>query len=563
MIFAFIILSTAILLSVVAAYYSIAGLTAIFAAAIVPVIIMGATLELGKVVATVWLHNNWKRISLAFKLYLVPAVIFLMVLTSMGIFGFLSKAHSDQSLVSGDAMSKVALYDEKISVEKENIAQAKKALEQMNAQVDQVLGRSDSERGAEKAVNIRKQQARERNELQTSILKSQKEIQRLQQERAPLAAEFRKVEAEVGPIKYIAALLYGDDPDQNILERAVRWVIILIVVVFDPLALCLILAGNKQVEWAKAAKINKPSSEFLSKDTSTTLPDNPEISEDLVKNDSSDEKENQEDTVLDYGECPKCATRLVNAPGIAIFCPNKDCDVFDGPDLYSNDLEQESDDFFVRAKLTAQAIDLMDEQQRATAANAEVEKIQTDEPELYYTDIVTEATEPNPIVETSEDIKEEVKDEPMFEGVKNENGDWVQTGPAFTEKKELPYIKSEGDYVEYQGKSMHIDVLRVMNPELFLQEDLDRASDTNFGTEFPANPKTGNIFVRVDTTPNKVFKYNGVRWIEVNRGITESYLTDEYLQFLVDKIATGEYDLDTLTENEQIAIEKYIQNQNT
>ena len=206
MFFAYIILFTALLLSAVAAYYSIAGLTAIFAAAVIPVVIMGATLELGKVVATVWLHNNWKRINWVFKTYLIPAIVFLMLLTSMGIFGFLSKAHSDQSLVSGDAMSKVAIFDEKIATEKENIAQAKKALEQMNAQVDQMLGRSDTERGAERAVSIRKNQAKERNELQAQIAKSQKEIQKLQEERAPLAAEFRKVEAEVGPIKYIAAL---------------------------------------------------------------------------------------------------------------------------------------------------------------------------------------------------------------------------------------------------------------------------------------------------------------------------------------------------------------------
>ena len=254
MIFALAILSTALLLSMVAAYYSVAGLTAIFSAAVIPVIIMGASLELGKVVATVWLHNNWKRISFLFKVYLVPAILFLMILTSMGIFGFLSKAHSDQGLISGDAISKVAIYDEKIATEKDNIASAKKAIEQMNAQVDGMMGRTDTDRGAERAVQIRKNQAKERASLQAEINKAQKSIVLLQEERAPLAAEFRKVEAEVGPIKYIAAFLYGDNPDQNVLEKAVRWVIILIVVVFDPLALCLILAANKQIEWVKEDK---------------------------------------------------------------------------------------------------------------------------------------------------------------------------------------------------------------------------------------------------------------------------------------------------------------------
>ena len=171
MIFAITMFLTALFLSVVAAYYSIAGLTAIFAAAVIPVIIMGATLELGKVVATVWLHNNWKRINWAYKSYLIPAIVFLMLLTSMGIFGFLSKAHSDQSLVSGDSMAKVAIYDEKIATEKGNIESARKALTQMDAQVDQMLGRTDSDRGAERAVQIRRQQQKERNSLQKEITK--------------------------------------------------------------------------------------------------------------------------------------------------------------------------------------------------------------------------------------------------------------------------------------------------------------------------------------------------------------------------------------------------------
>jgi hypothetical protein len=107
----------------------------------------------------------------------------------------------------------------------------------MNSQVDQMMSRTDTDRGAERAVAIRKQQARERANATSRNYSSQKNIQALQEERAPLAAEFRKVEAEVGPIKYIAALIYGDNPDQNLLEAAVRWVIILIVIVFDPLSI--------------------------------------------------------------------------------------------------------------------------------------------------------------------------------------------------------------------------------------------------------------------------------------------------------------------------------------
>ncbi len=246
MIFGLAILATALLLSMVAAYYSVAGLVAIFSAATIPVIIMGGSLELGKIVATVWLHNNWRRVGWAFKAYLVPAVAFLMILTSMGIFGYLSKAHSDQSLVSGDSVAKVAIYDEKIKTAKDNIDANRKALKQMDEAVDQVMGRSQDEKGADKAVAIRRGQQKERARILVDIEAEQKKITSLNEERAPLAAEFRKVESEVGPIKYIAALIYGDNPDSNVLERAVRLVIIMIVLVFDPLALTLILAANKQ-----------------------------------------------------------------------------------------------------------------------------------------------------------------------------------------------------------------------------------------------------------------------------------------------------------------------------
>jgi hypothetical protein len=251
MLFGLCILATALLLSAVAAYYSVAGLVAIFSAATIPVIIMGGSLELGKIAATVWLHNNWRRAGWAFKTYLIPAVAFLMILTSMGIFGYLSKAHSDQSLVSGDVQSKIAIYDEKIRTARETIEAARRQLKQMDEAVDQVMARSTSEEGATKANNIRRAQQRERSALAREIETNQKQIAALNEESAPIRAEVRKVEAEVGPIKYIAALIYGDNPDANLLERAVRWMIIMIVLVFDPLALALILAANKQFEWAR------------------------------------------------------------------------------------------------------------------------------------------------------------------------------------------------------------------------------------------------------------------------------------------------------------------------
>ena len=241
---AIISLITGLAISAVAIYYSVVGLTAIFAAAAIPIMVMGVALEVAKLVATVWLKQNWKIAPSLIKTYLIVAVGILMFITSMGIFGFLSKAHMDQSLVSGDVQSKIAIYDQKIQTARENIETNRKALKQMDEAVDQVMGRSTDEKGADKAVQIRRSQAKERTRLQNEIAQEQKLIAQLNDEAAPIRAEVRKVEAEVGPIKYIAAFVYGDNPDANILERAVTWVIVIIVFVFDPLAVVLLLAAQ-------------------------------------------------------------------------------------------------------------------------------------------------------------------------------------------------------------------------------------------------------------------------------------------------------------------------------
>lgn len=249
-------------LSAVAIYYSVAGLVSIFAAAVVPIIIMGTVLEVSKLVATVWLKQNWFIAPKAIKAYLLAAIFLLMFITSMGIFGYLSKAHMDQGLVSGDVQSKISVYDEKIKTAKENIDANRRALKQLDEAVDQVMGRSTSESGAERSVQIRRQQGPERQRLIREIETEQKKISSLNEERAPIAAEVRKVEAEVGPIKYIAALIYGDNPDANLLEAAVRWVIIMIVIVFDPLAVILLLASQYSFAWFRQ-QISEPKLETI------------------------------------------------------------------------------------------------------------------------------------------------------------------------------------------------------------------------------------------------------------------------------------------------------------
>ena len=248
-IIAWLTLFSGLTISAVAVWYSVAGLVSIFAAAAVPIIIMGVALEVSKLIATVWLKLNWQRAPAFIKAYLMVAIAILMVITSMGIFGFLSKAHSDQTLVSGDVQSKIAVYDEKIKTARDNIDANRKALKQMDEAVDQVMGRSSDEKGADKAVQIRRSQQKERARLQSEIAAEQKTIAAISEERAPIAAEVRKVEAEVGPIKYIAAFVYGDNPDANVLEKAVTWVIIIIVSVFDPLAVILLLASQYSFQW--------------------------------------------------------------------------------------------------------------------------------------------------------------------------------------------------------------------------------------------------------------------------------------------------------------------------
>jgi hypothetical protein len=257
MILAYLLLLTGLTISAVAIYYSVVGLTAIFSAAVIPIIVMGASLEVAKLVCASWLKANWERAPRFIKYYMTIAVIVLMLITSMGIFGFLSKAHNDQNLVSGDVTSKIAIYDEKIKTAKDNIDANRKALKQMDEAVDQVMGRSSDEKGAEKAVAIRRGQQKERARLQSEITSEQKAIASLSEERAPIAAEVRKVEAEVGPIKYIAKFLYGDHgADENMLEKAVTWIIILIVIVFDPLAVIMLLGAQMTFAWSKEEKEN-------------------------------------------------------------------------------------------------------------------------------------------------------------------------------------------------------------------------------------------------------------------------------------------------------------------
>ncbi len=241
----YLLLGNAVALSIIAEYYAIMGLMAIFSGSPIAIAIMGGVLGLSKIVVTSWLYRNWNQTTLLLKSYFSIAICVLMLLTSMGIFGYLSKAHLDQGVVSGDVAAAVSIIDEKINIQKENINAARKTISQLDSQVDAALSRTTDAAGADRSSSIRRSQARERTRLVEEISASQKEIAKLNEERAPIAIELRKVEAEVGPIKYIAAFIYEDSADQNSLEKAVRWLIVLIVFVFDPLAVLMFIAVNQ------------------------------------------------------------------------------------------------------------------------------------------------------------------------------------------------------------------------------------------------------------------------------------------------------------------------------
>jgi len=504
MIFGFSTLFTAILLSAVAAYYSVAGLTAIFSAATIPVIIMGGSLELGKIVATVWLHNNWKRAGILFKVYLVPAVMFLMLLTSMGIFGYLSKAHSDQSLVSGDSIAKVAIYDEKIKISKDNIDANRRALRQMDEAVDQVMGRSSDEKGADKAVAIRRGQQKERGRLLAEIETEQKKITGLNEERAPLAAEFRKVESEVGPIKYIAALVYGDNPDSNILERAVRLVIIMIVLVFDPLALTLILAANKQFQWAREG-----TGGFIHDEPRYERDDSP-LTEDQIDQLKKSVETFKTEPPDDPIPCNKCGTNLVDAPGIGLFCPNKECDVIDN-------VKGEEPVKFAPIEIEYKFVDEHHEPDH--------------ESDLHVYDDQTDAE-------------------------KEAKRLWKAEHPDGTikEQRRLHEIGTI-DTLPWQG---YLNLRADNNGNL-----LSTGRLLGFGIKFPNYPAKGDSFIRVDQMPSALYKYNGAKWIEVDKGLSDQYAYDTaYIDHLIEKLTTGEYDPELLNdaEREQVAQRLQINN---
>ena len=231
---------SAISISLIAAGYSILGLATLFAGAYVPIIAMGSALEVGKLVAASWLYHNWRRnIPKSLKTYLFTSIIVLVFITSVGIFGFLSKAHLDQVKPTAGNTEQIALIDKKIKQEEKIIERAEKTLAQLDKALDVYIDKEYVSSG----LKERNKQKEERDLLNKSIDEAMAKIADLNNSKSSINIEQLKLEADVGPLKYVAELIYGDNAKDHF-DSAVRIIILILIFVFDPLAVLLLIAAN-------------------------------------------------------------------------------------------------------------------------------------------------------------------------------------------------------------------------------------------------------------------------------------------------------------------------------
>ena len=241
---------SAISISIIAAGYSIIGLATLFAGAVVPIIAMGSALEVGKLVAASWLYQNWNSdIPRLLKAYLFSAIIILIFITSIGIFGFLSKAHLDQvKPQSGNALN-IQVLDKQINQQQVIIDRAEKTLNSLDKALDKYIDMEYVSRG----LKEREKQKTEREQLNKSISEATAKIVELNKTKSTIELEQIKIEAEVGPLKYVAELIYGDDAKSHF-DEAVRIIILILIFVFDPLAVLLLIAANISIRQYRMKK---------------------------------------------------------------------------------------------------------------------------------------------------------------------------------------------------------------------------------------------------------------------------------------------------------------------
>ena len=556
MILALLTFLTGLAISAVAIYYSVLGLASIFSGAVLPIMVMGTILELSKLVAAWWLKANWSRAPVLLKSYMLIATLVLMIITSMGIFGFLSKAHSDQSLATGDVASQVAIYDEQIKIERENIANAQALIKQMDDAVNGIQangtereiklrdGRTYTRSAAELALQTRRSQAKDRAALTQQIQDAQAKIVELQKQKAPIAAEQRKVEAEVGPIKYIAAFVYGDNPDQNLLEKAVTWVIITIVFVFDPLAILLLLASQMSFGWVKQDKETPPVETKVEPPVYVDeSPNFDDVNTELV---SIEKEPNIAQTEASIAEVAESESVSKNSVQIVEKIVEKEVPV-----------EVIVEKIVDREVIKEVPVEVIVEKIVEKQVPVEIEKIVEVE-KIIEKEVIKEV----PVEVIVEKIVE--KEIPVLSEEYFANDKSTGLAQVIKEKQLLLTKKNQ----QLADKDTEIAVLRqqlaqtqkpILQTAAIQADNLGEQTNSGFGTSFPEAPSKGDTYLRVDYLPSKLYKWNGKKWMEVDKALHDSYAYDEeYIKHLIEQVNAGQYSIDDLSDLEQEEIKNYL-----
>jgi hypothetical protein len=378
------------------------------------------------------------------------------------------------------------------------------------------MSRSNDEKGADKAASLRRSQARERGNLQNDISRAQSEITKLQEQRAPIASQARQIEAEVGPVKYIAALIYGDNPDANLLEKAVRWVIILIVIVFDPLALTLLLAATKTFEWERENQI---------------------------------EVDDEDPDVRSWFDRARERARFWDQQPKEKPAPWPFPREFEGVRINGGEWTQ-----------TGPELDVPDEQQAAKSQPtvkqsvlagldsmwSRAKKLTRRDPEAEHAPLDLPVNEPVP-----EPIVEDDTPEKFAERA------WKINNPTDTLKRQR-HLLSTGVIAElpWNDARFRAQVLGQQGLEADNVPTGATGEVRGFGSSFPTDAKKGDMFLRVDRLPSGLYKFNGNMWIEVDKALSDNHAWDDaYIEHLIAKIGSGEYDPDLLSDAERDRIE--------
>ena len=725
MLLALLILSVALALSGIAAYYSIIGLTAIFAAAVIPIIVMGGVLEVAKLTVTVWLHQNWQRAKWIMKSYLVSAVAVLMFITSMGIFGFLSKSHIEQSALGTEQVAQVKVIDDKliraqakvqrwtdeigrlnrgetsgrvdglikreqerivtantriqpqidaenakvkglrdqaaIEVEQQNkrlndaqkrtnadIQLAEKRLAQLDKDVAAYTSQGTTTGGVftadvdnvKKGNQLRASQKPERDnlnkaiqqaksteigvasrvqreitkintrladqikavgvvvanirksidptiesantniakytleagsanknidqrikELELNIENTQPEIDGLREEKFVFEKQYRQFEAEVGPVKYIAQLIYGDDPDQNLLEAAVRWVIILIVAVFDPLAIMMLLAATETFAWRRQDKELKDA-------TIEALPSPLPIEENKEEPEEEAETEPESEKPIDDDKSDK----ELEAVGAEDIKPGIET---------GSDIQEPAENNEEHVTLHVEHIvlpdpDVVEVNYQPTVVEEKVEPapVEFDEPDYVELDIEEEPPIILPEQFNNKDVKADWEadfEEPTNEEIQQLEQDifeWKDEDEKDPEKRAKRIWKrlNPDDTMKHHERMLSNNEISELPWNQYIEqsdEQLEEFASSSFGSgSFPSHAIKGDTFIKTDVLPSTLHKFNGTKWIEINKDNTDAFAyNEEYIQHLIAKLGSGEYDPELLNDAERSQIELQLKSQ--